>query len=147
MVNYNPETVSTDYDECERLYFDEISFEVSHFFQIYLERLFSLIIKCTVNACVANGGWVPKDLGTGTNNPNPGRWNTPQACPTCNPATSPARHAERTSGLDNPNQWGLMATQPQPPKGPDLRHPTPAKSDVNALPAKPTDWTPGSECQ
>lgn len=29
MVNYNPETVSTDYDECERLYFDEVSFEVS----------------------------------------------------------------------------------------------------------------------
>lgn len=28
MVNYNPETVSTDYDECDRLYFDEISFEV-----------------------------------------------------------------------------------------------------------------------
>jgi len=28
MLNYNPETVSTDYDECERLYFDEISFEV-----------------------------------------------------------------------------------------------------------------------
>ena len=26
-MNYNPETVSTDYDECERLYFDEISFE------------------------------------------------------------------------------------------------------------------------
>ena len=28
MVNCNPETVSTDYDECDRLYFDEISFEV-----------------------------------------------------------------------------------------------------------------------
>ena len=28
MVNYNPETVSTDYDECDRLYFDEISYEV-----------------------------------------------------------------------------------------------------------------------
>ncbi len=28
MVNYNPETVSTDYDECDRLYFDELSFEV-----------------------------------------------------------------------------------------------------------------------
>uniref|UniRef100_A0A8C8SHF2 carbamoyl-phosphate synthase (ammonia) n=1 Tax=Pelusios castaneus TaxID=367368 RepID=A0A8C8SHF2_9SAUR len=28
MVNYNPETVSTDYDMCHRLYFDEISFEV-----------------------------------------------------------------------------------------------------------------------
>ncbi|KAK3710158.1 hypothetical protein QZH41_010558 [Actinostola sp. cb2023] len=27
MVNYNPETVSTDYDECDKLYFDEISFE------------------------------------------------------------------------------------------------------------------------
>jgi hypothetical protein len=29
MVNYNPETVSTDYDECDRLYFDELTFEVS----------------------------------------------------------------------------------------------------------------------
>lgn len=28
MLNYNPETVSTDFDECEKLYFDEISFEV-----------------------------------------------------------------------------------------------------------------------
>ncbi|CAG0885196.1 unnamed protein product [Cyprideis torosa] len=28
MLNYNPETVSTDYDMCDRLYFDEISFEV-----------------------------------------------------------------------------------------------------------------------
>uniref|UniRef100_A0AAQ6ITG1 Carbamoyl-phosphate synthetase 2, aspartate transcarbamylase, and dihydroorotase n=1 Tax=Anabas testudineus TaxID=64144 RepID=A0AAQ6ITG1_ANATE len=28
MVNYNPETVSTDYDMCDRLYFDEISFEM-----------------------------------------------------------------------------------------------------------------------
>ncbi|UCG60798.1 MAG: carbamoyl-phosphate synthase (glutamine-hydrolyzing) large subunit [Candidatus Zixiibacteriota bacterium] len=27
MVNYNPETVSTDYDECDRLYFDELTFE------------------------------------------------------------------------------------------------------------------------
>ena len=33
MVNYNPETVSTDYDECDRLYFDEISYEVSAWFQ------------------------------------------------------------------------------------------------------------------
>ena len=39
MVNYNPETVSTDYDECDRLYFDEISYEVSEmcflFFNFY----------------------------------------------------------------------------------------------------------------
>ncbi|KAF6004904.1 Protein PYR1-3 [Cyanidiococcus yangmingshanensis] len=27
MINYNPETVSTDYDECDRLYFEELSFE------------------------------------------------------------------------------------------------------------------------
>ncbi|MFQ5601692.1 MAG: carbamoyl-phosphate synthase (glutamine-hydrolyzing) large subunit [bacterium] len=27
LINYNPETVSTDYDECDRLYFDELSFE------------------------------------------------------------------------------------------------------------------------
>jgi len=27
MINYNPETVSTDYDVCDRLYFDELSFE------------------------------------------------------------------------------------------------------------------------
>ena len=27
MVNCNPETVSTDYDECDRLYFDELTFE------------------------------------------------------------------------------------------------------------------------
>ncbi len=27
MINYNPETVSTDYDECDRLYFDELGFE------------------------------------------------------------------------------------------------------------------------
>ena len=30
-----------------------------------------------INSCVANGGWVLKDLGTGTTDPNPGRWNTP----------------------------------------------------------------------
>lgn len=34
MVNCNPETVSTDYDMCDRLYFEEISFEV--FMVIYL---------------------------------------------------------------------------------------------------------------
>ncbi|MBT3300792.1 MAG: carbamoyl-phosphate synthase (glutamine-hydrolyzing) large subunit [Bacteroidetes bacterium] len=27
MINYNPETVSTDYDECDRLYFDELTYE------------------------------------------------------------------------------------------------------------------------
>ena len=36
-----------------------------------------MLLKIPVNACVANGGWVLKDLGTETNNPNPGWWNTP----------------------------------------------------------------------
>ena len=30
MVNHNPETVSTDYDECNRLYFEELSFDVGY---------------------------------------------------------------------------------------------------------------------
>jgi carbamoyl-phosphate synthase large subunit len=33
LINYNPETVSTDYDECDRLYFDELSFET--IYEIY----------------------------------------------------------------------------------------------------------------
>ena len=51
-VNCNPETVSTDYDMCDRLYFEEVSFEVTsfivcilHFFKYFFElcsRLFSL---------------------------------------------------------------------------------------------------------
>ena len=34
MVNCNPETVSTDYDMCDRLYFDELSAEVSQVWQL-----------------------------------------------------------------------------------------------------------------
>jgi len=36
MVNHNPETVSTDYDMCDRLYFEELSSEVGHSFNIVL---------------------------------------------------------------------------------------------------------------
>ena len=44
MVNYNPETVSTDYDMCDRLYFDEISFEVSvNIANISCDRVFTLL--------------------------------------------------------------------------------------------------------
>ncbi len=39
MVNYNPETVSTDYDMCDKLYFDEISFEVINLQFIYIIEL------------------------------------------------------------------------------------------------------------
>lgn len=43
MVNYNPETVSTDYDMCDRLYFDEISFEVRLFHCNFTECSFELL--------------------------------------------------------------------------------------------------------
>ncbi|RKY25980.1 MAG: carbamoyl phosphate synthase large subunit, partial [Planctomycetota bacterium] len=53
MVNYNPETVSTDYDICDRLYFDELSFEVIS--EIYgKERPLGLLVSM--------GGQIPNNL-------------------------------------------------------------------------------------
>jgi carbamoyl-phosphate synthase large subunit len=53
MVNHNPETVSTDYDECDRLYFDELSFETVA--DIYdLESPMGLMLSV--------GGQVPNNL-------------------------------------------------------------------------------------
>lgn len=53
MVNYNPETVSTDYDECDRLYFDELSFEaVADIYE--LEQPMGLILSV--------GGQIPNSL-------------------------------------------------------------------------------------
>ena len=55
VVNYNPETVSTDYDETDRLYFDELSFETV--FDIYqLENPHGLIM------CM--GGQIPNNIAT-----------------------------------------------------------------------------------
>ncbi len=55
MVNHNPETVSTDYDECHRLYFEELSFEtVSEIYR--LENPLGLILSV--------GGQVPNSLAT-----------------------------------------------------------------------------------
>jgi len=64
-----------------------------------------------INACVANGGWVLKDLGTGTNNPNPGQWNTLEACPTCNPATSPTHHTRPQ--IKHPSHWTVSSMEKQ----------------------------------
>lgn len=53
MVNYNPETVSTDYDICDRLYFDELSFETV--MDIYeKEKPLGLIVSV--------GGQIPNNL-------------------------------------------------------------------------------------
>jgi len=53
MINYNPETVSTDYDMCDRLYFDELSFERVMDI-IELERPHGVIVSV--------GGQIPNNL-------------------------------------------------------------------------------------
>ncbi|MDZ7384935.1 MAG: carbamoyl-phosphate synthase (glutamine-hydrolyzing) large subunit [candidate division KSB1 bacterium] len=53
MVNYNPETVSTDYDECDRLYFDELSFETV--LEIYEK-------EDPVGVIISTGGQIPNNL-------------------------------------------------------------------------------------
>jgi len=53
MINYNPETVSTDYDICDRLYFDELSFERTLDIA-ELENPFGVI--------VSTGGQIPNNL-------------------------------------------------------------------------------------
>ncbi|MBR5635169.1 MAG: ATP-grasp domain-containing protein, partial [Prevotella sp.] len=53
MVNYNPETVSTDYDMCDRLYFDELS----------LERVLDVIdLEQPRGVIVSVGGQIPNNL-------------------------------------------------------------------------------------
>ena len=53
MINYNPETVSTDYDICDRLYFDELSFE----------RVLDIIeIENPIGVVVSVGGQIPNNL-------------------------------------------------------------------------------------
>ncbi|MCR5269506.1 MAG: carbamoyl-phosphate synthase (glutamine-hydrolyzing) large subunit [Prevotella sp.] len=53
MVNYNPETVSTDYDMCDRLYFDELS----------LERVLDVIeLESPRGVIVSVGGQIPNNL-------------------------------------------------------------------------------------
>ena len=53
MINYNPETVSTDYDMCDRLYFDELSFE----------RVMDVIDLENPNGVIVSvGGQIPNNL-------------------------------------------------------------------------------------
>ena len=53
MINYNPETVSTDYDMCDRLYFDELTFE----------RVMDIIdLETPYGVVVSTGGQIPNNL-------------------------------------------------------------------------------------
>ena len=58
--------------------------------QIFVHFMCTRHNQCIhINACVANGGWVLKDLGTDPNNPNPGRWDTPISLPYLQPSHEP----------------------------------------------------------
>ncbi|WP_270766924.1 carbamoyl-phosphate synthase (glutamine-hydrolyzing) large subunit [Segatella buccae] len=53
MINYNPETVSTDYDMCDRLYFDELTFE----------RVMDIIeLESPHGVIISTGGQIPNNL-------------------------------------------------------------------------------------
>ncbi len=53
MINYNPETVSTDYDMCDRLYFDELTFE----------RVMDIVeLESPHGVIVSTGGQIPNNL-------------------------------------------------------------------------------------
>ncbi len=53
MINYNPETVSTDYDVCDRLYFDELTFE----------RVLDIIeMETPKGVIISTGGQIPNNL-------------------------------------------------------------------------------------
>jgi carbamoyl-phosphate synthase large subunit len=53
MINYNPETVSTDYDTCDRLYFDELTFE----------RVMDIIdLEIPHGVIISMGGQIPNNL-------------------------------------------------------------------------------------
>ncbi len=55
MINYNPETVSTDYDMCDRLYFDELTFE----------RVMDILdLEQPHGAILSVGGQIPNNLAT-----------------------------------------------------------------------------------
>ncbi len=53
MINYNPETVSTDYDMCDRLYFDELTFE----------RVMDILdLEMPYGVIISTGGQIPNNL-------------------------------------------------------------------------------------
>ncbi len=61
MINYNPETVSTDYDICDRLYFDELS----------LERVLDIVeLEVPKGVIVSTGGQIPNNLAIRLHNLN-----------------------------------------------------------------------------
>ena len=76
MINYNPETVSTDYDMCDRLYFDELTFE----------RVLDIIeMEHPHGVVVSTGGQIPNNLAL---------WLDAENVPILGTAASDIDHAE-----------------------------------------------------
>jgi carbamoylphosphate synthase large subunit len=100
MINYNPETVSTDYDECDRLYFEELSFE--RVLDIYEQ-------ESAAGVVLSVGGQIPNNLALPL-------WSagvrllgtTPQAIDNCEDR-SKFSHLLDTLAIDQP-PWRALTT-------------------------------------
>ena len=81
---------------------------------------FSMIVYTKINACVANGGWVLKDLGTDPNNPNPGRWDTrislPYPQPSHEPRPPPQTPNQAPVTLNSTFNGETIEEKPLPPR-------------------------------
>ena len=90
MINYNPETVSTDYDMCDRLYFDELTFE----------RVMDIIeLETPHGVIVSTGGQIPNNLAM---------WLDEQKVPILGTSANDIDHAEDRAKLSSmPTRNGI----------------------------------------
>lgn len=100
MVNYNPETVSTDYDECDRLYFEELSFE--RVLDIYEQ-------ESSAGVVLSVGGQIPNNLALPLYNAGVNLLGTtPQAIDNCEDRSKFSDLLDKL-GIDQP-PWKALTT-------------------------------------
>lgn len=84
MINYNPETVSTDYDMCDRLYFDELTFE----------RVMDILeLENPHGVIVSTGGQIPNNLAMRSTSSMSISWDIRQEYRQCRRSREIFRHA------------------------------------------------------
>jgi len=100
MINYNPETVSTDYDMCDRLYFDELTFE----------RVMDIIeMENPHGVIVSTGGQIPNNLAMRLNEENvPILGTTPESIDNCEDRDKFSAMCDRI-GVDQP-EWAALTS-------------------------------------
>lgn len=100
MINYNPETVSTDYDQCDRLYFDELTFE----------RVMDIIeLETPHGVIVSTGGQIPNNLAMRLNGQNvPILGTTPESIDNCEDRDKFSAMCDRI-GVDQP-EWSALTS-------------------------------------